>query len=240
MTCTYAVNDGAYVLGALAPAERAGYEQHLATCPTCREAVAALAVLPGLLGRLDAAAATAIGATAIGAATEHAPDAGRVPGGGRVLGRTLQAAAEQRHRARRTRRWRLAVAGVGMSAVLLGVMVAVHTTDLRSQQPHGLVAMQPVSDHVPVSAEIGLVPVAGGTRIDMRCEYHSATADHDAWVFRLYVIPRTGQPDEVGTWWAAAGQVLTISAMTYLSRDAIDHIELRRANGTPLLTWHPT
>src|SRR6185436_2760343 len=54
MTCTYAELDGAYVLGALCPSERADFENHMRTCDVCRESVAALAVLPGLLGRLSA------------------------------------------------------------------------------------------------------------------------------------------------------------------------------------------
>ncbi|MFD0784741.1 zf-HC2 domain-containing protein, partial [Micromonospora azadirachtae] len=45
--CEFTQDDGAYVLGALAPAERAAYERHLAGCADCREAVAELAVLPG-------------------------------------------------------------------------------------------------------------------------------------------------------------------------------------------------
>lgn len=53
--CEFAHDDGAYLLGALAPAERAAYERHLAGCASCREAVAEIAVLPGLLGRLDPA-----------------------------------------------------------------------------------------------------------------------------------------------------------------------------------------
>ena len=55
MRCEHEHDDGAYVLGALSPAERAAYERHLATCSFCREAVADIAVLPGLLGRLDPA-----------------------------------------------------------------------------------------------------------------------------------------------------------------------------------------
>lgn len=44
--------DAAYVLGALAVAERREYEEHLAGCPACRAAVAELAGLPGLLAQL--------------------------------------------------------------------------------------------------------------------------------------------------------------------------------------------
>lgn len=48
---------GVYVLGALDPAERDGFEEHLSTCANCRDEVASLAVLPSLLHRLDADAA---------------------------------------------------------------------------------------------------------------------------------------------------------------------------------------
>jgi len=51
--CTYAHTDAAYVLGALVPSERAEYEAHLSGCASCRQAVAEVAVLPGLLARLD-------------------------------------------------------------------------------------------------------------------------------------------------------------------------------------------
>jgi len=51
--CIETVEAGAYVLGALAPADRSAYERHLANCARCREEVAQLAGLPGLLGRLD-------------------------------------------------------------------------------------------------------------------------------------------------------------------------------------------
>jgi hypothetical protein len=51
---------GAYVLGALVPAEREAFEKHLADCVICRDEVAELAVLPGLLGRIDFETAKAI------------------------------------------------------------------------------------------------------------------------------------------------------------------------------------
>jgi anti-sigma factor RsiW len=43
---------GVYVLGAIGPAERVKVDQHLATCPRCREELAGLAGLPGLLRRV--------------------------------------------------------------------------------------------------------------------------------------------------------------------------------------------
>jgi len=40
---------GVYVLGAIDPADRALVEEHLASCPECREELAGLAGLPALL-----------------------------------------------------------------------------------------------------------------------------------------------------------------------------------------------
>ncbi len=55
MRCEHAEQDGAYVLGALSPAERLDFERHLATCEECARSVRELAGLPGLLSRVDAA-----------------------------------------------------------------------------------------------------------------------------------------------------------------------------------------
>ena len=60
MRCSQTLEVGVYVLGALAPAERDAFERHLSDCATCRDEVADLAVLPGLLGRLDLATAESI------------------------------------------------------------------------------------------------------------------------------------------------------------------------------------
>jgi hypothetical protein len=46
---------GVYVLGAIAPADRARVSRHLASCPGCREEVAGLAGLPALLRNVPAA-----------------------------------------------------------------------------------------------------------------------------------------------------------------------------------------
>ncbi|MBC7443355.1 MAG: zf-HC2 domain-containing protein, partial [Ramlibacter sp.] len=48
----YADWDGAYVLGALSPADRRDYERHLNDCVACSQAVAHLVGLPGLLAQV--------------------------------------------------------------------------------------------------------------------------------------------------------------------------------------------
>jgi anti-sigma factor RsiW len=49
---------GVYVLGAIGPAERAKVDRHLTACPRCREELAGLAGLPGLLRRVPPDVAT--------------------------------------------------------------------------------------------------------------------------------------------------------------------------------------
>jgi anti-sigma factor RsiW len=57
---------GVYVLGAIAPADRAMVGRHVASCPRCREEVAGLAGLPALLrkGPIDAVTQLSKGAPA--------------------------------------------------------------------------------------------------------------------------------------------------------------------------------
>jgi anti-sigma factor RsiW len=66
--------DAAYVLGALPAHERLEYERHLETCASCRAAVAQLAGMPGILGRLSADEAVAVGSGAVGDPVARAGD----------------------------------------------------------------------------------------------------------------------------------------------------------------------
>ena len=54
MSCPFAHDDAAYVLGALSPVERLDFERHLGGCDDCTRAVRELAGLPGLLRRVEA------------------------------------------------------------------------------------------------------------------------------------------------------------------------------------------
>jgi anti-sigma factor RsiW len=54
VTDPFLTDDAAYVLGALPPQDRAAFEEHLQGCAQCSAAVAELAGVPGLLGRVSA------------------------------------------------------------------------------------------------------------------------------------------------------------------------------------------
>src|SRR6185312_16491337 len=76
---------GAYVLGALDPAERGRVDAHLADCDSCRDELASFAALPGLLSRASIAE------------VELVPDGPRPE----LLHRLLTAVASERKRDRR-------------------------------------------------------------------------------------------------------------------------------------------
>jgi anti-sigma factor RsiW len=73
---------GVYLLGSIRAADRSAVESHLACCADCRNMLAELAGLPGLLNRVNASDA----GIAVGAGVAAAPEPERrdsVPSGGR-------------------------------------------------------------------------------------------------------------------------------------------------------------
>jgi anti-sigma factor RsiW len=109
MECVAAINAASYTLGSLSPADRRTYENHLADCAECRREVAHLAVVPGLLARLEPATVRAI----VGdAKTLGAP---RVTES--TLSGVLARARAQRAARRRRRRWQ--AIGAALTAMML-------------------------------------------------------------------------------------------------------------------------
>jgi len=105
---------GVYVLGAIDPAERAQVDEHLATCPECREELASLAGLPAMLRKVPVVEAERL------AAAEEDPELTGMPSPEMLtslLGRTANV--------RKIRRWRglAAAAAVALVAVAGGAAV---------------------------------------------------------------------------------------------------------------------
>lgn len=224
--CEFAHDDGAYVLGALAPAQRAAYERHLAGCTECGHAVAEIAVLPGLLGRLDPAGLDRL----------LPPPDSRLPG-------LLAAAGEHRNRERRATRRRYArtVLATAAVALVVGLGTAAAVWPEQPTDPAGgveMVAMRPVAGSVPVYAEVGLVGTDWGTRVAMRCGYNAGTGyDDGARPFRLVAYGADGATEQLGSWLAAPGDDLRISGATRFTDAELVRLELVRMDGTTILAY---
>ncbi|MBU8858394.1 MULTISPECIES: zf-HC2 domain-containing protein [unclassified Micromonospora] len=223
--CEFAHDDGAYVLGALAPADRVAYERHLAGCAQCREAVAEIAVLPGLLGRLDPAGLEQF--------LEVGPETSRVPA-------LLDAARERkrRDRSRSRRRYALTALAAAALAVLAGVGVGlVQSPAEPAKPPVTLASMRPVAGTVPVHAEVGLTETPWGTEVTMHCGYDRRAGHREAYTFRLVAHGPDGATEQIGSWLAAPGDDLRFSGVTRFTKGELVRLELLRGANSPVLAY---
>lgn len=231
MSCRYAHLDGVYVLGALTPAERLEFEQHLAGCAQCARAVRELAGLPGLLSRVEPEVLEDEGP-----AEEPLPDT------------LLPSLAREVRRTRRRRS--LATAGAAAAAVALvvvplGVAGVLDGDDGGSASvaagPAGTAEtqrMHPVGGDVPVRATVALEPVPWGTRLDLRCTYDPEWVEYHlppAVTYALFVRTRDGHTEQVGTWLSKGGATMRLTAATAASRKDIASVEVRTLDGRTVL-----
>ena len=230
-SCAFSHLDGSYVLGALAPTERQEFERHLAGCPTCARAVQELAGLPGLLGKTDLAT------------IEYPPAEVPVPD---TLLPTLV------REVRRSQQRRLFVTGA-VAAAAAAVLTVGSLTVLGGAGEQTPLAAPPasvpsVSDApsgqgmVPVgygrmAANVTLASVAWGTRLDLTCSYApAAPGDESAsTAYSLVVLTSDGRTEQVATWRGLPGRSMNLTAATAAARDEITSVEVRTADGQPVL-----
>lgn len=234
----YADRDGAYVLGALSPAERREYETHLEACDRCRLAVAELSGMPGLLARVDADRAFSL-LDAPDAAdrreAEGAPDAEVAANASSPA--DLVARIERAERARRMRRLR--IAGGIAAAVLLAAAIGIPVGIAAQPHPAVAVALAPAVTS-PLRARVQLTSVAWGTRIDMDCSYGADGRwthpdDEGDWSYSLWVVGASGAASELSTWRATSGSRVTLTAGTALPIGDIARVEVRSATTNDVL-----
>ena len=211
--------DSAYVLGALSPAERRDYEEHVAGCDECRRSIAELAPIPGLLARLTPERASALLDESVVPRSAPRPE--------------MLEAMRREARRRRIRRTRLRLATAAAAVVLAAVFIPL--AFVRPAADAQTVAFEAVAD-VPVSATATLTSVAWGTRIELDCRYGDAGASDpsgasevpdDGWPYALYVIDRDGNRSEVSSWRASPGKTARLAAATSVGLDDIASLEVR-------------
>ncbi|MFI5494321.1 anti-sigma factor family protein [Actinoplanes sp. NPDC051859] len=235
MRCDHEHDDGAYVLGALSPGERAAYERHLATCSFCREAVADIAVLPGLLGRLDASDFERL----------LDPDLAPPPPRRRLSTPDLSAVAAPvpTRPGRRRGRWR--TLGVALAAACLALVVGIGAvfwtgssrSNAETESWGPTVAMTAASDLVPVSAELNLAGAAGGTKIKLWCAYNRVNAESESYTIRLMAYGPDKESEQLGSWTAAPGKEFSMSGVTHFASGALARLALIRNDGRTLLSY---
>ena len=229
MTCPFAHDDAAYVLGALPSVERLAFERHLDGCGSCTRALRELAGLPGLLGRVDIDI------------VEPAPVAESLPDS--LLPALLR-------EVRRTRR-RHALAAVGLAAaVVVGIAPVVASqvggeagtppaAPSSTAPPSGVapLTLDPIGD-VPLRASVTLEPVTWGTRLGLTCTYDRELVEYElppAVDYTVYVLTSDGRAERVGSWRSVTGRTMRLSAGTAATRADIASVEVRTPDGRVVL-----
>lgn len=220
MTCEYAHEDAAYVLGALSSAERAAFQEHLAGCPECSQAVRRLSGLPGLLSRVS-----------LDVLEEPAPEEP-------VPDTLLPALVAEARRHQRRRSWTIAAAAAAAAIVMTGGALVVGGVLSDDEAPTPAATQEPMEKlaDIPVSAEVGITEVDWGTRIDVTCIYPKPESGSARdWPYALVVRTREGETEHVASWIAKPGRIFNVSGATASPADDIETVEIQTLDGQPLL-----
>jgi hypothetical protein len=223
----YSEWDAAYVLGSLSTADRAEFERHLATCPTCSAAVTELAGLPGLLSKLGTEEAVAL---------TGLPRDGHLRGARHESGEVQRLAASVSRQRRRSRVTYAAIAGglVAASVVAgfaIGSAALPPTAPVASSTPVQQFAMTPLEANT-MTASLAVTPKAWGTEFAWSCDYGSgdwATGVFTStpWRYELVAIDAAGTETVVATWTATGTDAAGLSAASSLPADSIRSVEIR-------------
>jgi hypothetical protein len=223
--------DGAYILGALSPAERHEFEDHLQDCDSCAAAVNELAVVPGLLARVPTYEVESLLSEDVEAIGPQRPTADSLP--------NLLTAARKRRRRARSLTVSITLAAAAVVAVLALVIPGVIARGGSSHQVAALSLSQVVAS--PLSADVRLVSEPWGTRIETTCTYGSA--DQAGWseasgskTYGLYVTNTSGTLTKVSSWTAGPGSVVEPTGTTSVAINNIASVEIRSVpDGVTLL-----
>jgi hypothetical protein len=227
--------DAAYVLGALSPAERREFEEHLASCPSCQAAVSELAALPGLLAQLppdDAAMLSLADETVAGSSETPALSGVQTDVIEQGPPPSLLPKMIKKVRTRR-RRMVAAIAGIAAAVLLVigSIAVGAGLLPLGPDGPQRVAFSQVVPSAMVAVADV--IPGQNGTEIKVECQYGEVNeptpgAGHET--YSIFVVDRSGNASEIKEWPAAPNKLMRPSGTTPLRVSEIADLEIRQTD----------
>jgi hypothetical protein len=202
---------GAYVLGALDPADRSKVDAHLAGCVGCREELASFAGLPGLLSRVSIAE------------VEVAPE----PPSPDLLKRLLAAVARERRRDHLVRRVAVSAAAVVVAAAVgvtgLAVNASHHSTTPATGNATTFTATDPITH---VTASVVEWPKAWGAALEVKVALGGTQGQVDSYGgqgtdrCQLVAVDANGVKDVAASWSATpSGKIVAQGATAFAASD---------------------
>lgn len=222
---------GAYLVGALSPAERAGYAAHLPGCAECLGEVGQLAGLPGLLARSHETG------PAGGRPVEAGPGEASADAADPVSG----ALARIRRQRARSRSWMaaalvtVALVGIGGTAAVSGTFAAPRTGVFAAAKLP--VPMRPMGG-ARATAALSVTDRPWGTEVVMRCRYQGST-EYGPPVYVLVARATDGSIRELARWTAMPDEDIVLSGTTELNRRQLAGLEVRDTKGRVVLEAQP-
>ena len=231
--------DAAYVLGALSPAERREFEDHLEECERCRTAVSELSGLPGLLGRIDDPRAFAL--LEEGDAPEGATDEATAEPEPETSTVDLVTRIRAAERGRKLRRRVAGVGALAAAAALASILTFTIPAALApaAQMPDSISYFSSADQQpIPIDVIVNLTRKGWGTKLTMDCIYHPATDADTAWgpqEYSLWVVGTDGTERSVSSWKSSPGSEIVLDAATGTDLADIARLDLRNADGSQVL-----
>lgn len=207
----------AYLFGALERDERTAVSSHLLECAPCREELASLAGLPGLLARVDPAD---IEPTLPGDSAET--DA-------RLLQRSLAELARRRRRAHRRRRTLAVAAGVAVLATA-GVLAQRNVGSSSARPAASDRSFTATDGATGVRARFDLSTQPWGTQISVELK-GAPQGTHCV----LLAVSRSGARAQVGTWQSLYERTTTVTTASDVSQGQLAALEVDTADGHRLV-----
>ncbi len=205
---------GAYVLGGLGDTDLGRVRDHLPTCAICRDELASLAGLPGMLRRRPVE-------------FQSPPDLGVPP---QLLPALLDEVAAARRHARRRSGLRLAVAAVTVAALTAGGGALLS----RESDGAGVQASFAAAPGSSMSGRVHLIAKPWGTALSVDLAGLPRSGR-----FMLQITGRDGAREQAGSWGATAAGTANVVGATSLTAHDLTRVAVVAVDGNVVAVATP-